>query len=89
MNNDVFLAGLIGLVLGLLILPLSLQPLALIAVPAVVTVVGSLVAKALIDRWQMERQNTRSILETINSTLHLAISHTHQQACEMAATIKA
>ena len=89
MNNDVFLAGLIGLVLGLLILPLSLQPLWLIAVPAVVAVVGSLVAKALLDRWQIEQQNTRNLLESINFTLQTAISHTHQQACEMAATIKA
>ncbi len=89
MNNDVFLAGLIGLVLGLLILPLSLQPLWLIAVPSVVAVAGYLVAKALLDRWQIEQQNTRNLLESINFTLQTAISHTHQQACEMAATIKA
>ena len=48
MNKDVFLAGIIGVVLGLLILPLSLQPFGLIAVPAVVAVVGSLAAKALL-----------------------------------------
>lgn len=46
-------------------------------------------AKALLDRWQIEQQNTRNLLESINFTLQTAISHTHQQACEMAATIKA
>ncbi len=89
MNNDVFLSGLIGLILGLSILPMSLQPFELIAVPAILAFLGFLVAKVLLNRWQIEQQNSRKLLEDINFTMGKVISQTYQQSCEMAATIKA